>query len=81
MERLIEFLFKILRSAKVHYWLNTHVKEQNYRIWSADNLQAFVQTLLHVQKITVWCVLYSWLELLTHMSSKTMMLILEMHDF
>lgn len=50
-----EFPFKILFSDEADFWL----KKQNCRIWSGENPQAFVETPLHPQKITVWCALWA----------------------
>lgn len=54
-----EFPFKILFSDEAHFWLNGYVNKQNCRIWSEENPQAFVETPLHPQKITVWCALWA----------------------
>jgi hypothetical protein len=48
-----------LFSDEAHFWLNGYVNKQNCRIWSEDNPQAFVETPLHPQKITVWCALWA----------------------
>ena len=48
-----EFPFKILFSNEAHFWWNGYVNKQNCRIWSGENPQAFVETPLHPQKITL----------------------------
>ncbi|KAK5643904.1 hypothetical protein RI129_007749 [Pyrocoelia pectoralis] len=40
-----------------HFWLNGYVNTQNCRIWSENNPEAFIETPLHPQKLTVWCAL------------------------
>ncbi|GFW19217.1 hypothetical protein TNCV_255441 [Trichonephila clavipes] len=43
---------------EAHFWLNGYVNKQNCRIWSEANPQVFVETPLHPEKLTVWCVLF-----------------------
>ncbi|GFY19779.1 uncharacterized protein TNCV_4649491 [Trichonephila clavipes] len=44
---------------RVHFWLNGYVNKQNCRIWSEANPQAYVETPLHAEKLTVWCALWA----------------------
>ncbi|GFW31830.1 hypothetical protein TNCV_5040001 [Trichonephila clavipes] len=46
-------------SDEVHFWLNGYVNKQNCRIWSEANPQVYVETPLHPEKLTVWCVLWA----------------------
>ncbi|GFX62395.1 hypothetical protein TNCV_1381201 [Trichonephila clavipes] len=39
--------------------LNGYVNKQNCRIWSEANPQAYVETPLHPDKLTVWCILWA----------------------
>ncbi|GFV22010.1 DDE superfamily endonuclease [Trichonephila clavipes] len=49
----------ILFSDEAHFWLNGYVNKQNCRIWSEANPQAYVETPLHTEKLTVWCALWA----------------------
>ncbi|GFS82442.1 uncharacterized protein TNCV_4777551 [Trichonephila clavipes] len=49
----------IFFSDEAHFWLNGYVNKQNCRIWSEANLQVYVETPLHPEKRTVWCVLWA----------------------
>ncbi|GFX69407.1 putative DD41D transposase [Trichonephila clavipes] len=44
---------------EAHFWLNGYVNKQNCRIWSEANPQVYVKTLLHPEKLTVWCALWA----------------------
>ncbi|GFX61798.1 DDE_3 domain-containing protein [Trichonephila clavipes] len=44
---------------EAHFWLNGYVNKQNCRIWSEANLQAYVETPLHPETLTVWCALWA----------------------
>ncbi|GFW87669.1 reverse transcriptase domain-containing protein [Trichonephila clavipes] len=44
---------------EAHFWLNGYVNKQNCRIWSEANPQVYVETPLHPEKLTVWCVLWA----------------------
>ncbi|GFV65855.1 putative DD41D transposase [Trichonephila clavipes] len=44
---------------EAHFWLNGCVNKQNCRIWSEANLQVYVETPLHPEKLTVWCALWA----------------------
>ncbi|GFV43782.1 uncharacterized protein TNCV_4609401 [Trichonephila clavipes] len=46
-------------SDEAHFWLNGYVNKQNCRIWSEANPQAYVETPLHPEKLTVWCALWA----------------------
>ncbi|GFU27867.1 hypothetical protein TNCV_449701 [Trichonephila clavipes] len=46
-----------VRDDEAHFWLNGYVNKQNCRIWSEANPQVYVETLLHPEKLTVWCAL------------------------
>ncbi|GFS84932.1 uncharacterized protein TNCV_1305461 [Trichonephila clavipes] len=50
---------RILVSDEAHFWLNGYVNKQNCRIWSEANLQVYVETSLHPEKLTVWCALWA----------------------
>ncbi|GFV51835.1 putative DD41D transposase [Trichonephila clavipes] len=45
--------------SKAHFWLNGYVNKQNCLIWSEANPQVYVETLLHPEKLTVWCALWA----------------------
>lgn len=49
---------KIVFRDEAYYWLNSYFSKQNYRIWSGENSEGFVETSFHALKVTVWCV--SW---------------------
>ncbi|GFV76209.1 uncharacterized protein TNCV_4672981 [Trichonephila clavipes] len=53
-----DFHKRILFSDEAHFWLNGYVKKQNCRIWSKANLQVYVETPLHPEKLTVSCALW-----------------------
>ncbi|GFU84002.1 hypothetical protein TNCV_4859911 [Trichonephila clavipes] len=54
-----DFHKRILFSDEAHFWLNVYVNKQNCRIWSEANLQVYVETPLHPEKLTVWCALWA----------------------
>ncbi|GFV34809.1 uncharacterized protein TNCV_1451131 [Trichonephila clavipes] len=54
-----DFHKQILFSDEAHFWLNGYVNKQNCRIWSEANPQAYVETQLHPEKLTVWCALWA----------------------
>ncbi|GFW79953.1 DUF4817 domain-containing protein [Trichonephila clavipes] len=54
-----DFHKRILFSDEAHFWLNGYVHKQNCRIWSDANPQVHVETLLHPEKLTVWCALWA----------------------
>ncbi|GFW60857.1 hypothetical protein TNCV_2672781 [Trichonephila clavipes] len=54
-----DFHKRILFSDEAHFWLNGYVNKQNCRIWSEANLQVYVETPLHPEKLTVWCALWA----------------------
>ncbi|GFV55015.1 hypothetical protein TNCV_4457601 [Trichonephila clavipes] len=47
------------RVDEAHFWLNGYINKQNCRIWSEANPQVYVETLLHPEKLTVWCALWA----------------------
>ncbi|GFU24401.1 hypothetical protein TNCV_2263741 [Trichonephila clavipes] len=49
----------IYLSDEAHFWLNGYVNKQNCRIWSDANPQVYVETPLHIEKLTVWCALWA----------------------
>ncbi|GFV55413.1 putative DD41D transposase [Trichonephila clavipes] len=51
-----DFHKRILFSDEAHFWLNGYVNKQNCHIWSEANPQVYVETPLHPEKLTVWCV-------------------------
>ncbi|GFX40858.1 putative DD41D transposase [Trichonephila clavipes] len=55
---MVDFQKRILFSDEVHFWLNGYVNKQNCRIWNEANPQVYVETLLHPEKLTVWCALW-----------------------
>ncbi|GFU05052.1 uncharacterized protein TNCV_574101 [Trichonephila clavipes] len=60
--RTLQHAFKaalICTSDEAHFWLNAYVNKQNCRIWSEANPQVYVETPLHPEKLTVWCVLWA----------------------
>ncbi|GFU81724.1 hypothetical protein TNCV_3086361 [Trichonephila clavipes] len=54
-----DFHKRILFSDEAHFWLKGYVNKQNGRIWSEANPQMYVETPLHPEKLTVWCVLWA----------------------
>ncbi|GFT25640.1 uncharacterized protein TNCV_1965501 [Trichonephila clavipes] len=54
-----DFHKRILFSDEAHFWLNGYVNKQNFRIWNEANPQVYVETLLHPEKLTVWCALWA----------------------
>ncbi|GFV51711.1 DUF4817 domain-containing protein [Trichonephila clavipes] len=54
-----DFHKRILCSDEAHFWLNGYVNKQNCHIWSEANPQVYVETLLHPEKLTVWCALWA----------------------
>ncbi|GFW28442.1 alpha-2 adrenergic receptor [Trichonephila clavipes] len=54
-----DFHKRILFSDEAHFWLNGYVNKQNCHIWSEANPQVYVETLLHPEKLTVWCALWA----------------------
>ncbi|GFV18719.1 uncharacterized protein TNCV_4756061 [Trichonephila clavipes] len=54
-----DFHKRILFSDEAHFWLNGYVNKQNCRNWSEANPQAYVETPLHPEKLTVWCALWA----------------------
>ncbi|GFT19591.1 hypothetical protein TNCV_2534681 [Trichonephila clavipes] len=54
-----DFHKRILFSDEAHFWLNGYVNKQNCRIWSEANPQVYVETPLHLKKLTVWCDLWA----------------------
>ncbi|GFV71311.1 uncharacterized protein TNCV_5032501 [Trichonephila clavipes] len=54
-----DFHKQILFSDEAHFWLNGYVNKQNCSIWSEANPQVYVETLLHPEKLTVWCALWA----------------------
>ncbi|GFV60541.1 uncharacterized protein TNCV_3471761 [Trichonephila clavipes] len=49
---------RILFSDETHFWSNGYVNKQNCRICSEANKQVYVETPLHIEKLTVWCALW-----------------------
>ncbi|GFX18302.1 putative transposable element [Trichonephila clavipes] len=54
-----DFHKRILFRDEAHFWLKGYVNKQNCRIWSEANPQVYVETPLHPEKLTVWCVLWA----------------------
>ncbi|GFT99651.1 hypothetical protein TNCV_1140451 [Trichonephila clavipes] len=54
-----DFHKRILFSDEEHFWLNGYVNKPNCRIWSEANPQVYVETPLHLEKLTVWCALWA----------------------
>ncbi|GFX12323.1 putative DD41D transposase [Trichonephila clavipes] len=54
-----DFHKRILFSVEAHLWLNGYLNKQNCRIWSEAVPQVYVETPLHPEKLTVWCVLWA----------------------
>ncbi|GFT76485.1 putative transposable element [Trichonephila clavipes] len=54
-----DFHKRILFSEEAHFWLNGYVNKQNCHIWSEANTQVYVETPLHLEKLTVWCALWA----------------------
>ncbi|GFY24640.1 putative transposable element [Trichonephila clavipes] len=51
-----DFHKRILFSNEAHFWLNGYVNKLR---WSEANPQVYVETLLHPEKLTVWCALWA----------------------
>ncbi|GFV63573.1 putative transposable element [Trichonephila clavipes] len=47
-----DFHKQILFSNEAHFWLNGYVNKQSCRIWCEANLQVYVETPLHPEKLT-----------------------------
>ncbi|GFX88277.1 transposase [Trichonephila clavipes] len=47
------------QSDEAHLCLNGYVNKQNCSIWSEANPQVYVETPLHLEKLTVWCALWA----------------------
>ncbi|GFX33754.1 hypothetical protein TNCV_3961631 [Trichonephila clavipes] len=54
-----DFHKRILFSDEAHFWLNGYVNKQNCRIRREANQQVYVETLLHPEKLIVWCALWA----------------------
>ncbi|GFT75109.1 hypothetical protein TNCV_2244801 [Trichonephila clavipes] len=54
-----ENLSIVIPNDEAHFWLSGYVNKQNCRIWSEANPQVYVETLLHPEKLTVWCALWA----------------------
>ncbi|GFV89726.1 hypothetical protein TNCV_827181 [Trichonephila clavipes] len=54
-----DYMRHCLQSDEAHFWLNGYVNKQKCRIWSEANPQVYVETPLHLEKLTVWCALWS----------------------
>ncbi|GFV69228.1 DUF4817 domain-containing protein [Trichonephila clavipes] len=54
-----DFHKRISFSDEAHFWLNGYVNKQNCCIWSEANPQVYVETPLHLEKLTVWCALWA----------------------
>ncbi|GFX64454.1 uncharacterized protein TNCV_4043441 [Trichonephila clavipes] len=54
-----DFHKRILFSDEAHFSLNGYVNNQNCHIWSEANPQVYVETPLHLEKLTVWCALWA----------------------
>ncbi|GFW03188.1 hypothetical protein TNCV_158071 [Trichonephila clavipes] len=48
-----------LQCDEAHFWLNGYINKQNCHIRSEANPQVYVETPLHPEKLTVWCVLWA----------------------
>ncbi|GFS76104.1 transposable element Tc3 transposase [Trichonephila clavipes] len=49
---MVDFHKRILFSDEAHFWLNGYVNKQNCRIWREANPQVYVETPLHLEKLT-----------------------------
>ncbi|GFV80452.1 hypothetical protein TNCV_2149861 [Trichonephila clavipes] len=54
-----DFHKRILFSDEAHFWLNGYVNKKNYHFWSEANPQVYVETMLHPEKLTIWCALWA----------------------
>ena len=50
---------KIIFSDETHFDLGGSVNKQNYRIWSTENLHAYIEKPTHLKRVTVWCRFWS----------------------
>ena len=53
------FLYKIFFSDEAHFAFGEQVIKQNCRIWGSKNPHIIEERLLYLEKITVWCALWS----------------------
>ena len=43
----------------ISHSVGIHINKQNYHIWGSKNPQAIEERPLHIEKVTVWCALWS----------------------
>ncbi|GFV64021.1 transposable element Tc3 transposase [Trichonephila clavipes] len=55
----VQSVANVVAPDEAHFWLNGYFNKQNCRIWSEANPQAYVETPLHPEKLTVWCALWA----------------------
>jgi hypothetical protein len=60
MDILPQFLPNLITLDEAHFHLSGYVNKQIFRHWAEDNPRLLHQTLLHSQKVTVWCGLSSF---------------------
>ena len=46
---------KIIISDEAHFDLGGYVNKQNCHIWGTESLQAHIEKLTHIKRVTVWC--------------------------
>ena len=50
---------KIIFTDEAHFDLGRYVNKQNCRIWSTENLHAYIEKTTHPKRVTVWCGFWS----------------------
>ena len=50
---------KVIFSGEAHFDLDGYVNEQNCLIWGIENLHAYIEKLMHPNRVTVWCAFWS----------------------
>ena len=53
------FSNKICFSDEAHFTLGGYVNKQNCHVWGSENPQVIEKMPLHLEKVTVWCALWS----------------------
>ena len=54
-----DFGKKIIYSDEAHFDLGGYVTKRNCRIWSTENLHAYIENPIYSKRVTVWCGFWS----------------------